>query len=162
MNQFNTATIKGSSGLLTLIFFTAVFALTIFFFVIVLLINKGPIDQAEGELPAPFTSDEKIQRDQLWRNSTPDFFKQGQKLFDIHVFGDVQPLFDLIQQGKYGSTEVELYKVLTYGIPGTALKTGDYLPKSVRWKIVHYIRSQMPNPQSSTASQWASLEKEGI
>lgn len=146
----------------SLIFFVVVFVLTILFFVLVMWVNKGPIDKVVWEPVAPFTLEEKRQRNQVWRTSTPDMVKEGKQLFDIQVFGDIKPVFDLIKQGKYGRTEVELYRILTYGVPGTAFRNWDYLPQVVRWKIVHYLRSQMQQPQTASPADWDALDREGI
>lgn len=153
---------KSSYPIGNLIFFTFVFVLTLLFFLLVLWVNQGPIDQTTWETPDTFTLAEKTQRDQLWRTSTPDMIQQGQKLFEIQVFGQLRPIFDLILQGEYGSSEVELYKVLTYGLPGTAFRRWDYLPQVVRWQMVHYIRSVIPNPQTSSTADWKALDAEGI
>ena len=146
----------------SLIFFTFVFVLTMLFFLMVLWVNKGPIDTSEWETAIPFTIEEKNQRNQTWRASSPEAIAKGKKLFDIQVFGQLEPIFDLIQQGEYGSTEVELYRVLTYGLPGTAFRSWEYLPQVVRWQIVHYIRSQMPQPKASSTADWQALDQEGI
>ena len=146
----------------SLIFFTLVFVLTLLFFLLVLWVNKGPIDQSEWDVATSFTLEEKRQRNQSWRTATPEAIEQGRKLFDIQVFGQLEPIFDLILQGEYGSTEVQLYRVLTYGLPGTAFRSWEYLPQVVRWQMVHYIRSRMSEPQTASAKDWQVLDEEGI
>ncbi len=144
------------------VIFASIFIFIILFFLLTLWINKGPIDQPEQTQVASFTEEERLQRNQQWQTSSPLAIKEGQKLFEVLVFGQLQPIFDLILQGEYGSTEVELYKILTYGLPGTIFKSWDYLPQFARWQIVHYIRSTMSEPPSATKDEWDTFNKERI
>lgn len=51
-----------------------------------------------------------------------------------------------------GGTSVQLYTTLEKGIAGTSMASFNYLPKSDRWAIVHYIRSITENkPEDNEA-----------
>ena len=163
MNDLLPYKLRSTSNRMDSFIFISVFVLMILFFLLTLWwFNKGPIDRIAEQQGSPFTLEDKMQRDQQWHVSSPDSIKQGKNLFDVLVLGDLKPIFDLIRQGEYGSTEVELYRVLTYGLPGTIFRRWDYLPQIVRWQIVHYIRSEMSTPQKATTSEWEALRKEGI
>ena len=154
---------RGVSNRIDSFIFVFIFIFVMVFFVLTLLFfNKGPIDETVEPSASAFTSEEKEQRDQTWHTSSPTAIEKGKLLFEIMVFDDLQPIFDLIKAGEYGSTEIELYRVLTHGLPGTVFRRWDYLPRDVRWQMVHYIRSEMSKPQIATADDWEVLKEEGI
>ena len=163
MNNHPSDQMRGVSNSIDSWIFVTVFVLVILFFLLTLWVfNKGPIGETVEPSSSPFTSEEKAQRDQAWYTSSPNVIEKGKQLFEIMVFDDLQPIFDLIKAEEYGSTEVELYRVLTYGLPGTIFRRWDYLPRDVRWQMVHYIRSEMSEPQIATEDEWEALKKEGI
>ena len=154
---------RGVSNRIDAFIFVFVFIFVMVFFIFTLwFFNKGPIGETLEPSASPFTSEEKVQRDQMWQTSSPAAIEKGKQLFEIMVFANLEPIFDLIEAGEYGTTEVELYRVLTHGLPGTIFRRWDYLPRDVRWQMVHYIRSEMSEPQMATADEWEALKKEGI
>ena len=163
MNNSPSHQMRSVSNSIDSFIFIFIFAFVmLFFFLTLWLFNRGPIDEAAEPSASAFTSDEKVQRDQTWYTSSSTSIEKGGQLFEIMVFEDLRPIFDLIKAGEYGSTEVELYKVLTHGLPGTVFRRWDHLPRDARWQMVHYIRSEMSEPQRATADEWDALKKEGI
>ena len=163
MNNLPSHQMRNVSNSIDTFIFISVFILVILFFFLTLwFFNKGPIDEASEPAASVFTPEERSQRDQTWRTSSPAVIEKGKQLFEIMVLDDLKPIFNLIKAGEYGSTEVELYRVLTHGLPGTIFRRWDYLPRDVRWQMVHYIRSEMSDPQVATSDQWAALKEEGI
>ena len=142
--------------------FGVVFVATLVLFAVVMVINKGPIDKTMWEEGPTFTAEEKAARDQEWRKSTSEAVQAGQKLYEINIFGPRAAVFEEVLAGKHGSSEVEVYRILTHGIPKTQLTRMDFLPQSVRWQMVHYIRSKISNPASASAADWSALDEEGI
>ncbi len=163
MNNPPSHQMRNVSNSIDSFIFIFVFVFVILFFFLTLwLFNRGPIDEAVESQASIFTSEERTQRDQTWYTSSPAVIEKGGQLFEIMVLDDLRPIFDLIKAGEYGSTEVELYRVLTHGLPGTIFRRWDYLPRDVRWQMVHYIRSEMSEPQMATADEWEALKEEGI
>ena len=132
------------------------------FFILVFLLNQGPIDNVEYEWGDTFTMDQKIARDKVWRTSTDSAIEKGKKLYEVNAIGDVGEFFAGIKQGKYGTSEVEIYRALTNGVSDIRFHSLEYLPSQVRWNLTHYIRSEMPNPKVATLDEWQSLDEEGI
>ena len=125
--------------------------------------NKGPIDETVGTLKLLLLHQRKKNKGIKHGTHPPLLLlKKGSCFLRLWSFDDLQPIFDLIKAGEYGSTEIELYRVLTHGLPGTVFRRWDYLPRDVRWQMVHYIRSEMSKPQIATADDWEVLKEEGI
>ena len=163
MNNPPSHQMRNVSNSIDSFIFIFVFVFVILFFFLTLwLFNRGPIDEAVESPASIFTPEERTQRDQTWYTSSPAVIEKGKQLFEIMVLDDLQPIFDLIKAGEYGSTEVELYKVLTHGLPGTIFRRWDHLPRDARWQMVHYIRSEMSEHQMATDDEWEALKKEGI
>ncbi|MCB0394045.1 MAG: hypothetical protein KDD25_05770 [Bdellovibrionales bacterium] len=151
-----------SSNKLGIKLFLLVFVATLILFAFVMIVNKGPLDQTMWENIPTFTPEEKIARDVEWRKSTAEAIAEGEKLYEINVFGPRAPVFDEVLAGKHGTNPVQIYRVLTHGIPGTELRKMDFLPQSVRWKMTHYIVSKLSGATSAGESDWKALDAEGI
>ncbi len=146
----------------SILFFLFAFCFVSLFFILVLFINSGPIDNIKYDWGDTFTMEQKHSRDELWRTSSTEAIQKGKQLYEINAIGDVSIFLNQIKQGKYGSSEVEIYKVLTNGAPDPRFHSLEYLPSAVRWNLTHYIRSQMPNPKQASSFEWRSLDEEGI
>ncbi len=150
---------KNTKAVLFMLFSLGFVAL---FFILVFLLNQGPIDNMEYEWGDTFTLEDKANRDKLWRTATDSAVEKGKQLYEVNAIGDVADFFVKILQSEYGSSEVEIYKALTHGVSDPRFHSLEYLPSQVRWNLTHYIRSEIANPKASTVDEWQSLDEEGI
>ena len=144
------------------LFVIAFVGTTIFFLYVLFSANQGPLDVAMWEAGPDFTLEEKKDRDHKWRTSTPEAVAAGEKLYAINIFGERLPVFEKLLGGEYGTKETEIYKIITHGVPKSDFRGLDFMPQSSRWKMVHYIRSTMTNPQRADEDDWDALDREGI
>ena len=81
-----------------------------------MILNVGPIDKVVYEWGDTFTMKQKSERDRMWRSSTDEAIQNGKILYDINAIGDVGLFFEEIKNGKYGTSEVDVYRTLTNGV----------------------------------------------
>jgi len=109
--------------------------------------------------------------------STPDLVSKGDALFQINCAschgpkgaGDGPRAAELnprprnyhTEKFKYGALSSQIFNTLTNGSPGTSMPSFALLPPEDRWALVHFVRSQIPNPpkEEETAPVQALEEK---
>ena len=94
--------------------------------------------------------------------STPELVSKGEALFQINCAschgpkgqGDGPRAAELnprprnyhTEKFKYGALGSQVFNTITNGSPGTSMPSFALLPPEDRWALVHYVRSQIPNP----------------
>jgi len=58
---------------------------------------------------------------------------------------------------KHGNDVVSIYKTLMQGSPGTSMPSFSLLPVEDVWAMVHFVRTQIPNPTPTSANILAKL-----
>lgn len=138
--------------------------------------NPGPLDQKGGKtVAAGITSEAIVAREKQWRTSSAAAIANGKELYASNcAFCHSEKGSDMVLERfskraqRFGAKETELYRTIVRGIPGA--KTGEpmikaplsFIPAESRWALVHYLRSQTPEPASSSAADWSALDKEAI
>jgi len=61
---------------------------------------------------------------------------------------------------KFGDKPMELFGTVTKGIPGTSMPSFMLLSDRVRWSVVHYVRTLIPDPPPDDAEALAALVSE--
>lgn len=61
---------------------------------------------------------------------------------------------------QFGDKPLELFNTVTKGVAGTSMPSFMLLSPRVRWSVVHYIRTLIPNPPPDDAEALADIESE--
>jgi len=127
----------------------------------------------EGGIPAVDLEKFKV--------STPELVSKGDALFQINCAschgpkgaGDGPRAAELnprprnyyAEKFKFGALGSQIFNTITNGSPGTSMPSFALLPAEDRWALVHYVRSQIPNPpeeSEGTTPTQAAAEKKTI
>ena len=107
------------------------------------------------------------------RISTPEMIAKGKQLFLVNCAschgpegkGDGERAAELnpkprnyhTEKFKFGAAPLQIYNTITDGSPGTSMPAFVLLPAEDRWALVHYVRSQVPNPPDDSPEEIAKL-----
>jgi mono/diheme cytochrome c family protein len=58
---------------------------------------------------------------------------------------------------KFGAAPIQIYNTVTTGSPGTSMPAFELLPPEDRWALVHFVRTQIPNPPDDSPEEIAKL-----
>jgi len=98
----------------------------------------------------------------ILKTSTPELVAKGQQLFQINCAschgpegkGDGSRAAELNprprnyynEEFKFGALPEQIFNTVSGGSPGTSMPGFALLPAGDRWALVHFVRSQIPNP----------------
>lgn len=107
------------------------------------------------------------------RISTPEMIAKGKQLFLVNCAschgpegkGDGERAAELnpkprnyhTEKFKFGAAPLQIYNAVTNGSPGTSMPAFVLLPAEDRWALVHYVRTQIPNPPDDSPEEIAKL-----
>jgi len=97
-----------------------------------------------------------------FKTATPELVAKGEALFQINCAschgpkgqGDGPRAAELnprprnyhTEKFRYGASGSQVFNTITNGSPGTSMPSFALLPPQDRWALVHFVRSQVPNP----------------
>jgi len=97
-----------------------------------------------------------------FKTASPELVTKGEALFQINCAschgpkgqGDGPRAAELnprprnyrTEKFRYGALGSQLFNTITNGSPGTSMPSFALLPPQDRWALVHFVRSQVPNP----------------
>lgn len=101
-----------------------------------------------------------------FKTATPELVAKGEALFQINCAschgpkgqGDGPRATELnprprnyhTEKFRYGASGSQIFNTITNGSPGTSMPSFALLPPQDRWALVHFVRSQIPNPPQET------------
>ncbi len=107
------------------------------------------------------------------RIPTPEMIAKGKQLFLVNCaschgpegMGNGERAAELnpkprnyhTEKFKYGAAPLQIYNTVTNGSPGTSMPAFVLLPAEDRWALVHYVRTQIPNPPDDSPEEIAKL-----
>jgi len=107
------------------------------------------------------------------RIPTPEMIAKGKQLFLVNCAschgpegkGDGERAAELnpkprnyhTEKFKFGAAPLQIYNTITNGSPGTSMPAFVLLPAEDRWALVHFVRTQIPNPPDDSPEEIAKL-----
>jgi mono/diheme cytochrome c family protein len=156
---------KNRAGVITL---AISFIISTGFIIFVIFIDPGPIDAARGQVATGISFKEYVARHADWEKYTQESALRGEESYKINCAfchqTDKNNLLDQFKSGKlkHGGAELEVFSVISKGVPLEGMNRMDHLMENERWDVVHYLRSLNPSLPSSNKTDLETYFKEGI
>lgn len=126
-----------------------------------------PAEEPAKQVAVGISKEEYVQRHKEWAKSSEASIARGKESYQINcAFCHQTGSSDLLAQVKsgkltYGGRELDLFRILSMGLPQKGMGRMDHLLENERWDIVHYLRSLNPGLPSSSASDMNQYYQEG-